>query len=100
MCQHDVIVCNIQYRLGMLGFLSTGDSKCFGNFGLWDQLAAFKWIKENIAAFGGDPDNITAFGQSAGAASVDLLSISSESDGKQTFILKDKFFLNYLDVMK
>ncbi|KAI1726153.1 carboxylesterase family domain-containing protein [Ditylenchus destructor] len=80
-CYHDVIVCVIQYRLGLLGFLSTGDDSCPGNFGLWDQLDAFRWIHQNIKGFGGDPDNVTAFGQSAGAASVDLLSLSPYSKG-------------------
>ena len=81
LCLHDVIVCVIQYRLGMLGFLSTGDGECPGNYGLWDQLEALKWIHENIGAFGGDNGNVTAFGQSAGAACVDVLSLSPLSRG-------------------
>jgi carboxylesterase type B len=81
LCTRDVIVCVIQYRLGMLGFLSTGTEECPGNFGLWDQLEAFKWIKHNIAEFGGDPENITAFGQSAGGASIDLLTLSPYGNG-------------------
>uniref|UniRef100_A0A915CXQ4 Carboxylesterase type B domain-containing protein n=1 Tax=Ditylenchus dipsaci TaxID=166011 RepID=A0A915CXQ4_9BILA len=81
LCMHDVIVCVVQYRLGLLGFLSTGDEQCPGNFGLWDQLEAFKWIQNNIREFGGDPENVTAFGQSAGAASVDFLSLSPYSKG-------------------
>lgn len=81
LCTRDVVVCVIQYRLGLLGFLSTGTDECPGNFGLWDQLEAFKWIKANLSGFGGDPSNITAFGQSAGAASIDLLSISPYGRG-------------------
>lgn len=85
LCLRDVIVCVIQYRLGMLGFLSTGDRRCPGNFGLWDQLAAFRWIRTNIAAFHGNPENITAFGQSAGAASLDFLSISPKNESKHVY---------------
>ncbi|KAH7729340.1 Protein F15A8.6 [Aphelenchoides avenae] len=81
LCTRDVVVCVIQYRLGLLGFLSTGTEECPGNMGLWDQLEAFRWIKSNISSFGGDPSNVTAFGQSAGAASIDLLSISPRGAG-------------------
>ncbi|XP_027528751.1 bile salt-activated lipase-like, partial [Neopelma chrysocephalum] len=58
----NVIVVTINYRLGPLGFLSTGDENMPGNYGLKDQHMAIAWVKRNIKAFGGDPENITIFG--------------------------------------
>ncbi|KAK6021643.1 hypothetical protein OSTOST_12680, partial [Ostertagia ostertagi] len=78
----DVVVVTIQYRLGLLGFLSTGDEHCPGNFALWDQTLALRWIQENITFFNGDPNNVTVMGQSAGGACVDLLSICPHSRGQ------------------
>ncbi|XP_072488925.1 bile salt-activated lipase [Notamacropus eugenii] len=77
----NVIVVTFNYRVGPLGFLSTGDSNLPGNFGLWDQHMAIAWVKRNIALFGGDPDNITIFGESAGGASVSLQTLSPHSKG-------------------
>ncbi|KAI8118699.1 hypothetical protein FF38_07317 [Lucilia cuprina] len=72
MKQGNVILVKISYRLGPLGFLSTGDEAISGNYGLKDQQMALKWIKENIQHFGGDPEKILLMGFSAGAASTHL----------------------------
>ncbi|PKK24351.1 bile salt-activated lipase [Columba livia] len=77
----NVIVVNFNYRLGPLGFLSTGDANLPGNYGLKDQHMAIAWVKRNIRAFGGDPDNITIFGESAGAVSVSLQMLSPKNAG-------------------
>ncbi|KAM4573138.1 pyrethroid hydrolase Ces2e-like [Odontesthes bonariensis] len=77
----DVVVVLIQYRLGLLGFLSTGDEHVSGNFGLLDQIQALRWIKEHIHSFGGNPDLVTVFGESAGGVSTSLLLLSPLSDG-------------------
>lgn len=68
----DVVVVSANYRLGVLGYLrAPGISE--GNLGLADQLAALRWVRDNIAAFGGDPDAVTVAGQSAGGHSVQCL---------------------------
>ena len=67
-----VVVVVIQYRLGPLGFMTTGDSASPGNYGMLDQVEALKWVRENIEQFGGDPEKVTIFGQDAGAISVAL----------------------------
>nr|WOZ07765.1 carboxylesterase CarE1 [Agrotis ipsilon] len=79
--QHDVVMVSFNYRLGALGFLCLGIEEAPGNAGFKDQVAALRWIKKNIAAFGGDPDNVTIFGTSAGAASVSLLVASEITNG-------------------
>ncbi|XP_059047363.1 esterase FE4-like [Achroia grisella] len=79
--KHNVILVTINYRLGALGFLCLGIEEAPGNAGLKDQIAALRWIKKNIAAFGGDPDNITVFGESAGATSTSILIASEATNG-------------------
>lgn len=79
LARRGVIVVNFNYRVGALGFLALpalaaeSPHHSAGNYGLLDQIAALRWVRKNIAAFGGDPGNVTMFGQSAGAASVGLL---------------------------
>nr|QIK02111.1 carboxylesterase 11 [Holotrichia parallela] len=79
----DVVVVTINYRLGVLGFLSLNDLKLGvpGNAGLKDQVLALKWVQKNIRNFGGDPENVTIFGESAGGASVHFLMLSPMSKG-------------------
>uniref|UniRef100_A0A667ZMF3 Carboxylic ester hydrolase n=1 Tax=Myripristis murdjan TaxID=586833 RepID=A0A667ZMF3_9TELE len=69
----NIVVVLIQYRLGILGFVSTGDEHAQGNWGFLDQIAALKWIQENIETFGGDPQSITIAGESAGGISASVL---------------------------
>ena len=77
----NVIIVTINYRLGPLGFFSTMDSNCPGNFGLWDQMMALKWVRDNIAPFGGDINRITVFGESAGAISGIMQGMKRENIG-------------------
>ncbi len=76
----DGVVCvTINYRLGLFGFLDTGDGHT--NVGLRDQLSALTWVRDNIAAFGGDPERVTIGGESAGGMSVGALLASPLSAG-------------------
>ena len=76
-----VVVVTINYRLGMEGFLSFGDKILKGNYGIWDQILALEWVRDNIEDYGGDPDEVTIFGESAGGMSVSLLSMIPENKG-------------------
>ncbi|CAL8087182.1 unnamed protein product [Calicophoron daubneyi] len=80
-----IVIVTLNYRLGPFGFLSTGDFASIGNYGLWDQLLAIRWVKENIEWFRGDPNRITLMGESAGAASVGLHTVSPVSREQDLF---------------
>ena len=87
MAKKGIIFVSVNYRVGVFGFLAhpelTKESPdhASGNYGLLDQIAALKWVKKNIAAFGGDPDNVTIDGQSAGSMSVNCLVASPVAKG-------------------
>nr|7MP4_A Chain A, Carboxylesterase-24 [Epiphyas postvittana]7MP4_B Chain B, Carboxylesterase-24 [Epiphyas postvittana]7MP4_C Chain C, Carboxylesterase-24 [Epiphyas postvittana]7MP4_D Chain D, Carboxylesterase-24 [Epiphyas postvittana]7MP4_E Chain E, Carboxylesterase-24 [Epiphyas postvittana]7MP4_F Chain F, Carboxylesterase-24 [Epiphyas postvittana]7MP4_G Chain G, Carboxylesterase-24 [Epiphyas postvittana]7MP4_H Chain H, Carboxylesterase-24 [Epiphyas postvittana] len=77
----DVVAVTFNYRLGPLGFLSTGDESAPGNAGLKDQAFALQWVKNNVMMFGGNPDSVTLTGCSAGGASVHYHYLSPLSKG-------------------
>jgi len=87
--ESDVVVVVVQYRLGVLGWLShpalrqsAGDAAdASGNFGTLDTIRALEWVQENVAVFGGDPSNVTVFGESAGGINVFALLLSPRAKG-------------------
>jgi para-nitrobenzyl esterase len=81
-----VVLVAVQYRLGIFGFLAHRDLAAeqggsSGNYGLMDQIAALRWVHDNIAQFGGDPANVTIFGESAGSQDVSLLLAAPQARG-------------------
>jgi para-nitrobenzyl esterase len=82
----DIVLVSVNYRLGAPGFLNLneitgGKIPSTGNEGILDQVAALKWVQENISAFGGNPDNVTIFGFSAGGMSIGTLLALPASKG-------------------
>jgi len=82
-----VVLVSFNYRLGRFGFFAhpaltrEGEGGLLGNYGYMDQIAALKWVRRNISAFGGDPGNVTVFGESAGGGSVHMLLTSPLARG-------------------
>merc|ERR1712168_1095906 len=74
--ERDMIIVEMQYRVGPLGFMCLPDDEIAGNMGLLDQNLALKWVNDHITYFGGDPDRVTIMGESAGSASVTYHMIS------------------------
>jgi para-nitrobenzyl esterase len=87
LARRGAILVSMNYRLGSLGFLAhpalTKESEhhASGNYGLLDQIAALRWVKQNVAAFGGDPERVTIFGESAGGGSVLCLMVTPLARG-------------------
>ncbi len=87
LARRGVVVVNIGYRLGVFGYFAAEElaaespNGTTGNYGLLDQIAALRWVNENIAQFGGDPGNITIAGESAGSSSVNAVCCSPLSEG-------------------
>lgn len=85
--QRGAVFVNLNYRMGVLGFLASPElsaespHRTSGNYGFLDQVAALRWVKDNIAKFGGDPDNVTIAGQSAGSMSIIALQASPLTRG-------------------
>ena len=102
----DVLFVSIEYRLGFMGFMNFekvpgGENyKEAGNLGLLDQLEALRWIRKNIAGFGGDPDNVTIFGESAGSASCTFLPLIEGSEGLFRRIIAQSANVAYCDTME
>jgi carboxylesterase 2/para-nitrobenzyl esterase len=87
LARRGAVVVTFNYRLGVFGFLATpeltaeSDHRSSGNYGLLDCVAALRWVRDNIARFGGDPDRVTVAGQSAGAGLVNFLALSPLAKG-------------------
>jgi para-nitrobenzyl esterase len=101
-----IVFVSLNYRLGRFGFFGfpaltrENPGEQHGNYGFMDQIACLKWIKKNIAAFGGDPNRVTVFGESAGGSSVQMLMASSLAKGLfQQVILQSSGSRTYFEGM-
>ena len=87
LCKEGIVLVTINYRVNYFGFFAHPDLSAeneqgvSGNYGMLDQIAALKWVQENVAAFGGDPNNVTIFGQPAGGGSVISHLCTGATDG-------------------
>ncbi|HJS88350.1 MAG TPA: carboxylesterase family protein [Steroidobacteraceae bacterium] len=105
LARRGIVVVTVGYRLGVLGYLAHPELSAesaqhsSGNYGLLDQIAALRWIRDNITGFGGDPDNITAFGESAGALSIIELMVSPLARGLfHKAILQSGYLMSNLEL--
>jgi len=87
LASHGVVIVTVNYRLGVMGFFAHPElaaespNHSSGNYGLLDQIAALRWVQQNIAQFGGDPANVTLFGESAGSIDATILMTSPLTSG-------------------
>lgn len=95
---HGVILITINFRLEVLGFLCLNTKEVPGNASMKDQVAALRWIQQNIAKFGGDPDNVTVMGQSAGGVSSALFMVSPLAKNlfKRVIIMSGSPFVDWI----
>lgn len=95
---HGLVIVGVNYRLGALGFLAVPDIVP-GNLGILDQIAALRWVHENIEAFGGDPNNVTVIGQSGGAHNITSLLARAGTDDlfKRAVLQSSPFSVALLD---
>lgn len=97
MAESGAVFVNINYRVGLLGFLAhpelsaESDEGVSGNYALADQIKALEWVRDNIATFGGDPANVTIMGQSAGSCNVQTLMMSPKAAGLFTNALAESY---------
>jgi para-nitrobenzyl esterase len=103
LARHGVVVVTVAYRLGVLGYLAHTELSAespqgvSGNYGLLDQIEALRWVRENIAAFGGDAGKVTLFGESAGALSIVALMTSPLAAGLfHKVILQSSYLMSNL----
>jgi carboxylesterase type B len=96
----DVVLVEVQYRLGPLGWLSLNTDEVPGNAGLFDQIEGLRWTQKFVKYFGGNPNSVTIAGESAGSASVSTLLLAPQARGRFTFqsfilISLQQYCLNY-----
>ena len=102
----DVVFVAVDYRLGFMGFMNFekvpgGENyREATNLGLLDQLEGLRWIRKNIAGFGGDPENVTIFGESAGSASCTFLPLIEGSEGLFKRVIAQSANVAYCDTME
>ena len=95
----NIVFVNLNYRLGVLGFLAGNEIGLDGNYGIKDQTAALEWVQRNISLFGGDPNHVMIFGESAGAQSVALHLTITDNNHQALFekgVMESNYAIQYM----